>query len=132
MYYQFNYRVWIKEEKMMTKLKGHHLLNFEVSYPSFERKFFKAGEIVLMQATGQLDSNAKMIYAGDMLYSKGGEIYLVEVVRGGFRAHGCYGNLKELTDRDFCESCNIIGNIFENKDKVKKEVHKTWGTTHII
>lgn len=117
---KLDYRVWIKDFQLMTKLKGYSFEGFEVSFPGPERRFFSSDEVILMPATGQLDEQAKMIYVYDILYAPGGELFFISPVRGGFEARGTNGTKREVTDQEFLEGCLIIGNSFEDRDLMLK------------
>lgn len=82
------------------------------------------------QFTGKTDKNGKEIYGGDILkHGRNGMLYVVKFFDGMFYAsveecnENIYGGfpLYVLTDEEDEYKCEVIGNIFDNKDLLKGE-----------
>lgn len=128
------YRAWISEADTMTNdLKGIDFENetvvlknfyWEDGFPVEEEVFeVEIGNAILMQSTGLKDKNGKEIFEGDILDYKGRKALV--------RWHGSYASfiyrfVDELQKRNAewnslylaYLKCEVIGNIYENKELV--------------
>ena len=83
------------------------------------------GKYPLMQFTGLKDKNNKEIYEGDIIIKGKGKYYFIQYSDGGFHAE--YVNNQGIQGHGFHISLcvnefEVIGNIYENKNLLNKEV----------
>ena len=117
---RFKFRIWLKTEKKMCKVDSIHFnINKAIITALYGDASSKLDENkILMQSTGLKDKNGKLIYEGDILkfaeFSKPVEVKhraLGFVLRREQSNTVGYDN-----DKYIPEDCEVIGNIYENKD----------------
>lgn len=108
---RFRYRVWDKTQNKW--------LHFDFStYPTYQDRIWQAladGE-TFYQCTGLKDKNGKLIYEGDVI-SENWHKYVLEWGRGDFQLRDfAKGSVYTFPAGICIEKCEIIGNIYENKE----------------
>ena len=111
---RFKFRVWKKLENRM--IYGVTYLNPFLLDDEVARG--EAKNHVLMQSTGLRDKNGKLIYEGDILKIKDVKPCVVVRYKGiGFELYAEPTNIPGYqNDKYIPESCEIVGNIYENKE----------------
>ena len=118
---RFRLRAYVKAHEEVEMVE-------EINYEAWEvdnKPLFIVGgvgrteeEIVLMQSTGLKDKNGKLIFEGDIIkVNEFGKPVKVEFYGIGFRLIREPNNTIGYERRDYIpEDCEIIGNIYENKE----------------
>ena len=122
------FRAWLKKEQKMDNYIDHiswledelYCIGDGITY------MVSAEDLVLMQSTGLVDKNGKEIFEGDILDYRGRKALV--------RWHGSYASfiyrfVDELQNRNTewkplylaYMKCEIIGNIYENRDFLEDE-----------
>jgi len=132
---EIKFRAWNEEQRCMAKWGNIEMgcRNYPNEFITFEPiPSWSTDKYELMQFTGLHDKNGKEIYEGDILAfhqlscfsSKHGEIYedavavvIWPIVCAGFTLNIIKGHLHSLD----MEKGEIIGNIYENPELIKKE-----------
>lgn len=121
---EIRFRAWNKKEKKMywysdwSTLDNKRTLVFENEHEYVDSSDYSK-EVELMQFTGLTDKNGKEIYCGDLMNLKDkenkniGEVY--------FDEQWCAFKLKtHVSSYWMYEAEEIIGNVFENKELLKR------------
>ena len=126
------YRAWVKTKKRMVETDDLLDIDYENEVVTTQRVYFDNGlpdgrdldnfvfeEIKLMQSTDMVDRDSKIIFEGDIVkmakdvYSEPTYYEVVRHYGGAYRLeskqHGCELWLRH-TD------CEIVGNVYENKE----------------
>jgi len=74
---------------------------------------------ICLLRTGMKDINGKDIYNGDILQDKFRKYMVVEYFKDGFWLGSSLG-CPQWSLRDYCLSCNVVGNRYVNKDLLGK------------
>lgn len=132
------FRAWDKANKEMLKidvidffLKGIRVLEHKDN--SF---FMKFSDVEIMQSTGLFDKKGKEIFEGDIVNcgylfdgSPFDELDEYEEEKGVVMFVNCGFNIKFKNDTNLfidimesCEDIEVIGNIYENKEKIENEI----------
>ena len=122
---EIEFRAWLKDEKEMIEVKA---IDFDensnvicVNYPKGKAySGYDGDNIELMQFTGLKDKNGVKIFEGDIVKCS----KKIAVVKYGYHNCGCchdvYGftvlDKNGVTDAFPFEYCEVIGNIYENKE----------------
>ena len=100
---RFKFRYFYKPLKIM----------YEFQEKDYLYEFAEKENYVLMQCTGSKDKNGKLVYEGDILKDRWGNIKPIEFKCGCF-----FWGLEEgsywISDKD--SEMEIIGNIYENEE----------------
>ena len=127
---EIKFRAWVKEKKAIFEVILIDYVSKKVTY-IVERtghllniRHDKFNDVELMQYTGLKDKDNKEIYEGDILFESFGEkYYKVIFENGGFRAE--FNGDFEDHSFDFidvvAQSCEVIGNIYENSKLMEDE-----------
>lgn len=119
------FRAWDKEMEMIIYPKKHYAPLYKDGhiaelYNPEENEFHivydNDNRFELMQYTGLKDKNGKEIYEGDIIKAIDGSMANEIIVwnNAGFI------NFQECSGQSFSpENCEVIGNIYENKDLLK-------------
>jgi len=120
---RFKFRVWDKiNKKMWYEITDAFLMQFSSTLNDALIKIYNHDKLDLMQCTGFKDKNGTLIYEGDILYREGTAFdtsmtnyVFVNDITKSFQTgdHTLFNSLK-ANDRE------IIGNIYENPDLLKK------------
>ena len=118
---EHKYRIWNEERELMSF--------FNLNNPATRTIFpvsSRLGKGILMQYTGLKDKNGKEIYEGDILYvrygpdalggKQGGQYKTVSWKVSGNKGRTGF-NLSSAIKNNY----EIIGNIYENPELIKKE-----------
>lgn len=112
---EIKFRAWNKDCKEMVQMAELLLINkFDKVLKTEDKNH------IIMQFTGLVDNNGKEIYEGDIVKTTIGHKFEIGFIDGKF---GCadggylmtFGNEKAVVD-----SCEVIGNIYENKELAYK------------
>ena len=124
------FRIWDTENKEMLKVQE---LDFEPTFyggriairPDQYNDYFDTEDMILMQYTGLKDKNGKEIYEGDILRFNEVDTAIVE-----WNEKYAYFMVRPIQDYYFdsdvlghaieYNNAEIIGNIYENEDLLKK------------
>ena len=124
---ELKFRAWIKDEDVPSGYMFDGADNTFVNtrngvyaIENYEGKIIrhKSGEYTLMQYTGLKDKNGKEIYEGDILDI--GNNAVVEFFDGKFHPVYDGGKSEAMEDEFKSYKCEIIGNIYENKNLLNK------------
>jgi len=126
------FRAWDKELKEWLDPSGFMLTGNGELYVDDSREWVKPSErdrIELMQFTGILDKNGKEIFEGDILKEYWEPCGDDAVVCGEYIGEVFYEDAGYWTRSknhhhaitETCDSYEVIGNIYENPDLLKKE-----------
>lgn len=118
---EIKFKVWDKKNKEMVKLYQLHLDNDQVDvinkdgllYPILNKKDYV---LLLLQYTGLKDKNKKEIFEGDIIKSSRYPTPLR--VEWDYDQWGLFDRICNEASIDDIE-CEIIGNIYENKNLIK-------------
>ena len=118
---RFKFRVWNTEtNKMITNVKEMGVFALKSIYTIDEFLVIPTNEkYPLMQYTGLKDKNGIEIYEGDIIKYDFNELnYRIEFLNAEFIARRFYENIENLypTEFDYGKECEVIGNIYENKE----------------
>ena len=111
---EIKFRVWDNIHEIMMKLSEVNLY----STIDIISNVFK-DSLNVMQYTGLKDKKLKEIYEGDIIkYDFNNLNYRIEFINAEFIARRFYENIEDLypTEFDFGKECEVIGNIYENKE----------------
>lgn len=125
-----NFRVYNKQNKCFIKedicihIQNNTLKLCAIDEFSNAVKLANQDNYILMQSTGIADKNGKEIFEGDIVKDVN-EIYTIEYIdkKCGFSAVICKVQHKEGTHyllQDITSDLEVIGNIYENSDLMKK------------
>lgn len=119
---EIKFRVWGKEEQRIIYDAEQTYDNEPVNIPSFGMVVNLPKLFDVMQYAGLKDKNGKEIYEGDILQFSNGN--LGEVIwshlRAGFDV--AFSNaMPEELDHSLANRCEVVGNIYENKELLEKE-----------
>ena len=141
---EIKYRAWLKEEKKMVIVEIIDFSEKSIQYlekneiiDAYLLRTTFLEDIELMQYTGIKDKNGKEIYEGDILKYKFlydrrfKHVSLVKFVEteASFGIKDIYGNeipLYRITANNYFE---VIGNIYENEELLKREEKNDWDIT---
>jgi len=121
----FEFRVYSKEEKKITYF--YNISSLDLIDSVFEETQIQGD--VIMQNTGLKDKNGKEIYEGDIIeiHSRGIDfIFLIEEINLKYQ-NGLKGKLLKNSEWEhlfyspFWEESEIIGNMYENPELLKKK-----------
>ena len=122
---EIKFRVWDKEPRIMIYLNTSHdsLMFHNAGNASYYNLQNGSGgdEYELMQFTGLKDKNGKEIYEGDIVDFNGTRglfKYEVTFSEGSF-CYNVFGDMKSFKYDGANYSCEVIGNVYENKDLLK-------------
>jgi uncharacterized phage protein (TIGR01671 family) len=135
---QHKYRIWDKQQNKFhtdrdwgLSLDGTHIIGFS-SHDSWDQdkgyKIKLTDNFVVQDFIGLLDKHGKEIYKGDIvLYRKQNrEVRIGEFCDGADDRVGVFLQCPKIKHRNFgtnklsaFNSCEVIGNIFENPDLLK-------------
>ena len=118
---EIKFRVWNTEtNKMITNVKEMGVFALQSIYSIDEFLVIPTNEkYPLMQYTGLKDKNGVEIYEGDIIKYDFNELnYRIEFLNAEFIARRFYENIENLypTEFDYGKECEVIGNIYENKE----------------
>ena len=118
---EIKFRVWNTEtNKMITNVKEMGVFALQSIYTIDEFLVIPTNEkYPLMQYTGLKDKNGVEIYEGDIIKYDFNELnYRIEFLNAEFIARRFYENIENLypTEFDYGKECEVIGNIYENKE----------------
>ena len=122
---EFKFRCWDRINKKMIKSPHFSCETSLTTNINKNFKYFSSVDFIFMQYTGMKDRNEKEIYEGDIVKFEHStrEFTIREVVY--VFSHCCFSlKYQGRTDnfglpRDWKDSFEVIGNIFENKDLLK-------------
>jgi len=120
---EIKFRAWDKENKKMMKVSSLHLENKEISVK--ENGTFHLFRMQdLMQYTGLKDKNDKEIYEGDILFFRDENMKYIVVwqdaafIIKSIEIRKYSEKMCWLDDTEIC--CEIIGNVYENKNLLEE------------
>ena len=118
---EIKFRVWNTEtNKMIINVKEMGVFALKSIYSIDEFLVIPTDEkYPLMQYTGLKDKNGVEIYEGDIIKYDFNELnYRIEFLNAEFIARRFYENIENLypTEFDYGKECEVIGNIYENKE----------------
>lgn len=118
---EIKFRVWNTEtNKMIINVKKMGVFALQSIYSIDEFLVIPTNEkYPLMQYTGLKDKNGVEIYEGDIIKYDFNELnYRIEFLNAEFIARRFYENIENLypTEFDYGKECEVIGNIYENKE----------------
>lgn len=135
---EIEFRVWLKDRKMMFEVLELDFEHKYIEYKEYEDeeigyddKYAGFDEIELMQYTGLKDRNGVKIFEGDIVKDDKERIFVIEYEFGGFNVVPIdyyndelfsWNSLGDIQTASWLnESTEIIGNIYENKELLEDE-----------
>ena len=128
---EIKFRAWLKEEKKMVNVETIDFTDKSIQYLE-KNEFINAylsrrmifDDVELMQYTGLKDKNDKEIYEGDILFFRDENMKYVIVwqdtafIIKSIEIRKYSEKMHWLDDTEIC--CEIIGNIYENKNLLEE------------
>ena len=128
---EIKFRAWLKEEKKMVNVETIDFTDKSIQYLE-KNEFINAylsrrmifGDVELMQYTGLKDKNDKEIYEGDILFFRDENMKYVAVwqdtafIIKSIEIRKYSEKMYWLDDTEIC--CEIVGNIYENKNLLEE------------
>lgn len=122
---EIKFRAWDKENKKMMKVSSLSLENKEIAVrENGTYHFFRMQNLELMQYTGLTDKNDTGIYEGDILFFRDENTKYVVVwqdaafIIKSIEIRKYSEKMCWLDDTEIC--CEIVGNIYENKNLLEE------------
>ena len=128
---KLKFRAWLKEEKKMVNVETMDFTDKSIQYLK-KNEFINAyllrrmifDDIELMQYTGVKDKNDKEIYEGDILFFRDENMKCVVVwqdtafIIKSIEIRKYSEKMYWIDDAEIC--CEIVGNIYENKNLLEE------------
>ena len=120
---EIKFRAWNKKTKCMFQVTEMNFRSngvvYSVSPNQGENWFLVGDDVELTQYTGLKDVNGKEIYEGDIVKYRDNNLFIIEYVTEKTMFRAVYIIKKDrdiFDDRLIGNRCEVIGNIFENKE----------------
>lgn len=114
---EFRFRAWDKKNKCFAPSMYWHI---DPIGQFIWNKDGTEADIIVQQFTGLKDKNGREIYEGDICNSDKGTKSFVIFTLDGFRMNSYYDGYASLYECVKICGCEIIGNIYENKNLFEK------------